>query len=269
MSNNIDIEKLNSNMTDNKTVSTLEDLEKELKNIEKDEELGKTNSQAGPYNKGPTQTILFCVYGKEFSNTFLVSWSELIIQCMQNNYRPLLSMNYDKNVFLSKNVLLGGNIRTHDRSQKVFQGNLDYDYILFLDKNIIFNFNDLTKLIESPYECTSGVYLLNNEFSNVVINFNKQAYQEQSAINFIKHEELVQMDNKIDNRYVKSDFVDMGWMMFKKGTLEKVSYPWFDYDIDNTISVFSDSYAFCNKLKKHNIDIMVDTNFKMNYIFNQ
>lgn len=261
MSNNIDIEKLNSNMTEKNDISTLEDLEKELEKLQENEKSGNNNFQ-NPHNTGPTKVVLFCVYGKDFSNSFVIAWSELIIQCMQNNYRPLLSMNYDKNVFLSKNVLLGANVSTHDRTQKVFQGNLNYDYILFIDKNVVFTFNDFTKLIESPYDCTSGVYLLNNEFSNVVVNFNKKAYKEQSAINFSKYDELIEMD-KIDDRYIRSEFVDIGWLMIKKGVLEKVSYPWFDYDVDNTISVFSDSYAFCKKLRKNNIDIMVDTNFKM------
>lgn len=249
-------------MTTNEDNINIQNLNINNNSIENTEKLNEIKK---PHNEGPTKTIMFCLYGKEFSSQFLISWSEIILQCILNNYRPLISMDYDKNVFLSKNKILGGNILTNNANQKVFQGSVEYDYVLMLDKSVVFTFNDLTKLIDSPYECTSGVYLLNNEYTNVVSKFNMDIYKEQNAINFVKYEDLIKMD-KIDNRYIKCEFVDNGWLMFKKGALEKLDYPWFDYKLENSINVFSDSYSFCKKLEEYNIDIMVDTNFKMAYL---
>ena len=42
------------------------------------------------------KTILFCVPGKEFNSRFLLSWSDLLLQCIMNGYRHLYSPIFKK-----------------------------------------------------------------------------------------------------------------------------------------------------------------------------
>ena len=71
-------------------------------------------------NENKQQTIVFCVPGKTFTNRFLVLWSELLLQCLLNGYRPILCQENDKNLFICRNKCLGANLLSNDENQKPF-----------------------------------------------------------------------------------------------------------------------------------------------------
>ena len=53
----------------------------------------------------------------------------------------------------------------------------------------------------------------------------------------------------------------------KRGVAERIEYPWFEPhpNEDEQVNLFTDSYAYCKKLEKEGIKIVVDTNTKMRY----
>ena len=218
-----------------------------------------------PSEQPPQKVIIFCVPGKVFSGKFLINWSEVVLQCLINGYRPMLCQEYDKNLFISRNKCLGANLLSNDNDQKPFQGNLSYDYLVWLDPNVLFSFSDLQKLLSSPYDITSSLYLLNSNLTNVVQKIDLEYYKQNGFINLLNYDDIIDV-NKEDNRYFEAEFADMGFMLFKKGVIEKLSYPWFEYDSD--ISLFTDTYSFCKKLRANNMKIMVDGNTKMKYFEN-
>ncbi len=215
-----------------------------------------------PSEQPSQKVIIFCVPGKVFSGKFLINWSELVLQCLINGYRPMLCQEYDKNLFISRNKCLGANLLSNDNDQKPFQGNLSYDYLVWLDPNVLFTFSDLQKLLSSPYDITSGLYLLNSNLTNVVQKIDLEYYKKNGFINLLNYDNVIDID-KEDNRYFEAEFADMGFMLFKKGVIEKLSYPWFEYDSD--IALFTDTYSFCKKLRENNMKIMIDGNTKMKY----
>ena len=211
------------------------------------------------------KTVLFCIPGEKFNTRFVLSWSDLILQCVMNNYRPIVCLDYDKNVYISRNKCLGGNILSNDVEQKPFQERVKYDYLVWVDPNVTFTFKDLEKMIESPHDVTSGLYTFNEQITNVVQKFDYEFYKKNGTFNFLKYDDLVNVD-KQDNRYFEAEFADMGWMCFKKGVCEKLKYPWFEPNTDKPVGLFTDTYSYCMKLKEAGIKIMVDANTKMRYL---
>ena len=55
------------------------------------------------------KVIIFCIPGKIFTDTFLKSWTDLVVWCKSNNITPLLSNSYDPVVYYARNKVLGGN----------------------------------------------------------------------------------------------------------------------------------------------------------------
>lgn len=213
------------------------------------------------------KVIIFCIPGSTFNSRFVLGWSELLLKCLLNNYRPVLCQENDRNIFIERNKCLGGNILQDNKDQKPFQGSAEYDYIVWINPNVIFTFEDLEKLLKSDYDVTSGVYTLSvpGDITNVVQNFDHKFYKEKGTFNFLTNDEIVKMD-KIDNRYFEADFVDFGWVCLKKGISEKIEYPWFEpYTKEDRVSLFTDSYSYCKKLKEKGVKIMIDSNIKMNY----
>ena len=209
--------------------------------------------------------ILFCIPGREFKSRFLLSWSDLLLQCIMNGYRPILCQENDKNLYICRNKCLGGNILSNDVEQKPFQGKVNYDYLVWIDPHVTFTYKDIEKLLESPHDVTSGLYTFNEQITNVVPNFNYEFYQQNGTFNFLTYDNLVNVQ-KEDNRYFPAEFVDMGWMCFKSGVAERLQYPWFEPNTTQPVGLFTDTYAYCMKLKEAGVQIMVDSNTKMRYI---
>jgi hypothetical protein len=210
------------------------------------------------------KTILFCLSGTEFKSRFLLNWSDILLKCIINNFKPVLCLENDKNIFISRNKCLGANL-LNDEEQLPYQGKLDYDYLVWIDQCVTFTFDDLLKLMKSPYDVTTGVYMFNNTITNLVHKFDYEFYKENRTFNFINYDSLVKAE-KEDNRYLEVEFADMGFFMLKKGVSEKISYPWFEHNTDEPVSLFTDSYSYCKKLLASGVKIMVDSNIKMNYI---
>ena len=213
------------------------------------------------------KVIIFCIPGSTFNSRFVLGWSELLLKCLLNNYRPVLCQENDRNIFIERNKCLGGNILQDNKDQKPFQGSVEYDYIVWINPNVIFTFEDLEKLLKSDYDVTSGVYTLSvpGDITNVVQKFDHKFYKEKGTFNFLTNDAIVKMD-KINNRYFEADFVDFGWVCLKKGISEKIEYPWFEpYTKEDRVSLFTDSYSYCKKLKEKGVKIMIDSNIKMNY----
>lgn len=215
-------------------------------------------------NNNDVKVILFCVPGKTFKSSFLLSWSDIILQCLTRNYRPILCQEYDKNLYICKNKCLGANLLSDDVDQKPFQEKVNYDYLVWLDPNVTVSFKELEKLLESPHDVTSGLYLFNEQTTNCVVKFDYDFYKKNGTFNFLTYDNLVNVE-KEDNRYFKAEFADMGIMVFKKGVSEKIKYPWFEPNTEEPVGLFTDSYSYCKKLNKAGIDIMVDSNTKMRY----
>lgn len=225
----------------------------------------KVNDDKKEPDENRQQTIVFCVPGKTFTNRFLVLWSELLLQCLLNGYRPILCQENDKNLFICRNKCLGANLLSNDKNQKPFQGKINYDYLLWLDPNVIFTFADLKKLLSSPYDVTTGLYLLSGDTTNVVQNMSYEFYQKNGTYEFVQYENVLNLD-KENNRYFEVDFADMGFMLFKNNVLEKLTYPWFDTTTKEPTALLTDSYNFCQKLKDNDVKVYADGNTKMRYL---
>jgi hypothetical protein len=212
------------------------------------------------------KVVVFCVSGKSFTGRFLQQWSQLLLDCLIKNVRPVLCHNFDRNIFHSRNMCYSADVLTGSSDQKPFQGKLEYDYLIWLDPNVSFNFNDINKLMDSPYDITTGVYTYgfsNHQMTNVVLTLDHEFYQKNGTFQFMSYDGIVNVD-KESNRYFEVEFSDMGLLCLKHGVAESIIYPWFEpyYRDDKTVAIFTDSYSYCDKLRQAGYKIMVDTNIK-------
>jgi hypothetical protein len=58
-------------------------------------------------------------------------------------------------------MCLGGNVQA-GKDQKPWSGKLDYDYMLWIDSDIIFKPEDFIKLLQMEVDIASGLYLMTN-----------------------------------------------------------------------------------------------------------
>ena len=212
--------------------------------------------------------IVFCLPGRSFSNNFLKSWSNLMLWCFQNNIHMMLAQEYSSMVHFARALCLGGNVLS-GVTQKPFQGGLDYDYIMWIDSDIVFSPKEFEQTLKSPHPVTCGLYRMQNQTQYAVVrNWDLDFYRTHGTFEFLSIKDLKEYKENKQPKYMKVSYSGMGWMLIKKGVIEKISYPWFylpayeliGKDGQQICDLMSEDVAFCQKLQTEaKVDIYVDT----------
>ena len=181
--------------------------------------------------------IIFCIPGKTFSNNFLVSWTKLIKYCNDNNIQYELSNGNTSIVHLSRYTCLGINPETKcNPCKNPFGGNHDYDYIMWIDSDMVFEPWHLEKLLEADKQIITGVARI--EKSNYL------------ACHDMDHNKLTIKD--IRDEIIPVSFSGMAFMLVKKSVFELMQFPYFTTDNPNIIS---ETMSFCINLQKTSIQL--------------
>ncbi len=166
--------------------------------------------------------VILCVPGRDFSDLWIRSWTETITTFGANNVEWAYSMAYDPVVYYARNRVLGGN-NVDGKKQKPFGGQLDYDYQVWIDSDIVWKGEDVMKLLSHNKPIVSGCYPTHNntEFPIVEkLDYNKLL--SDGKFDFMKRAEL---DAKTE--LFTANYVGFGFVAVAKGLMERMEYPWF------------------------------------------
>jgi cellulose synthase/poly-beta-1,6-N-acetylglucosamine synthase-like glycosyltransferase len=206
--------------------------------------------------------VVLCIPGNVFTKEFVKCLIDTIALGPTVGIAFRLSLDYDAVVHFARAKCLGANV-LRGENQLPFGGEVDYDYILWIDSDIMFSINHIVTLInhfeqDSQKDVVSGWYsMIDGKNSTMVQHMDDEFFKTNAFYQFTSIEEM----NKLD-RLVSCDYVGMGFMMIKKNVFEKLKYPWF-YDeltvINNNIKdMCSEDVAFCKKMRREGIKIWVD-----------
>ena len=195
-------------------------------------------------------TIVFCIPGNRFTGNFLKSWTNLFIWCINNNINPILSNHYNSNVYYVRQQCLGPDV-TRGKHQKPFNGELDYDYLMWIDSDMYFNPEHLKALLDMDKDIASGIYKMTNQVNYATVEkYNTQEYKDNGNFTFLD-------DNILSDKpeIFPVEYTGFGWILIKNGVIENMEYPWFRpewMDFGNGIEEFtSEDVGFCmNAIKK-------------------
>ena len=132
--------------------------------------------------------VIFCLPGKTFSDNFLKSWTSLITELPKNNIKWAMSQKYHVNRYFVCNSCLGGS-SIGGRDQKPFQGKVDYDYLMWIDSDQVFE----------P----------------------QQFFKKNGYFKFLTPEDVSSR-----KEIFKVSYTGFGWLLVKKGVFESLDYPW-------------------------------------------
>lgn len=203
--------------------------------------------------KSPTK-IVACIPGVKFSGNFLDNWSIFLTKCLKSGINLSMFRRYSPNIYYSRNMCLGGDIR-RGTSQKPFQGE-DYDYILFIDSDILFSFEQLQLLLDSNLDIVSGLYPIDSKQFSAVLKADDEYFKQNGRFEFITAQDILKQENPFPVVYC-----GLGFTLIKKGVFEQMIYPWFrplSFNIGDEITDFTtEDVAFCFLAKEHNLQVFV------------
>ena len=193
--------------------------------------------------------VVFCIPGNNFSNRFLKCWTNLTRELHKRDIEYELLSQYIPNVYQVRSLLLGAD-KKFGQYQTPWQGKKDYDYIMWIDSDQVFEPNDFFKLLEHDKDIVSGLYLRKPQgdtLNDVPIEF--ACFNENGKRLYT---------NEVNGELIKVWSNGMGWMLVKKGVFEKIEYPWFGPIIEG-LGFHGEDVSFQIRAKDVGFDSHVDT----------
>ena len=193
--------------------------------------------------------VVFCIPGNKFSNRFLKCWTNLTKELHKRDIEYELLSQYIPNVYQVRSLLLGAD-KKFGQYQTPWLGKKDYDYIMWIDSDQVFEPNDFFKLLEHDKDIVSGLYLRKPQgdtLNDVPIEF--ACFNENGKRLYT---------NEVNGELIKVWSNGMGWMLIKKGVFEKIEYPWFGPIIEG-LGFHGEDVSFQIRAKDVGFDSHVDT----------
>ena len=202
--------------------------------------------------------IIFCLPGASYSGRFLQCWTNLLAELPKNKISYGLSQDYLCNIYSARTKVLGASL---DRGvdQKPFDGKVDYDYIMWIDSDMVFQPEQFFKLIDHDKDIASGMYMMQDNINYATVKrMDENFFAKNGYYRFLQREDIKRMKDKP----FKVDYTGMGWMLVKYGVIEKLKYPWF-YPRKKTYpngweEFVSEDVEFCHRVKEAGVDVWVD-----------
>ena len=200
--------------------------------------------------------VIFCLPGNSFSGKFLECWTNLVACCLNNNILPLLSCKESCNIYYVSNMCLGADI-SRGKDQKPFNNKVDYDYIMWIDSDIIFTPQHFIKLLMHKKDIVSGVYLMSDgKYYATCEEWDEHFFKKHGHFKFLTFEDVKGKEGLIEVSYT-----GMGFLLIKKGIFESMEYPWFrpvEKKIGNMVDFTMEDFSFCLKAREKGYKIFID-----------
>jgi hypothetical protein len=178
--------------------------------------------------------IIFALPGDNFSSKFMISWTSMLSKLWDTRkYDIMISPSTGSYVpFVRMHTLGLDTLRGCD--QKPFN-NQDFDVWITIDSDIVFTPDQIIELIESTEEhpVVAGMYrmadLTNYAF---VKDWDIEHFKKHGSFKFITPEEVETWKKETEFKYYPVVYSGMGFMAVKKEVFDKISYPYFDSELE-------------------------------------
>jgi len=204
--------------------------------------------------------VIFCLPGRTFSDNFLKSWTNLVTELPRHNIKWAMSQKYHVNRYFVCNSCLGGS-SIGGKNQKPFQGRVDYDYLMWIDSDQVFEpwqfFNLLEKAKKTNTSILSGLYLMQGgEVFATVEDWDKEFFKKNGYFKFLTPKDV--SDKK---EIFKVSYTGFGWLLVKKGVFESLDYPWVQptwFDEDGIREMTTTDCGFMHRAAEKGFDTYID-----------
>lgn len=223
--------------------------------------------------------VVVCLPGRVFSNRFLMAWTDFLNVCNRIGIELYISNRYSSNVYFVRSMCLGADV-LRGPHQKPFAGKLDYDYIFWIDSDIVFSPTDALKLLvkmeeNSDIHILSGLYAMEggSHFA-CVKEMSESTFKINGAFEFLQTSDWNTLK---DLPPFQVDYNGMGFMVVRSGVYENIEYPWFapkffKYNRDTEegeptpISDFcSEDVGFCLRAKEAGFPVFLDPSCRVGH----
>ena len=169
--------------------------------------------------------IVFCLPGRGVSYIFLKNFVQLCFDLVQAGASIHISQDYSSMVNFARCKVLGANV-LKGPDQLPWQGNLEYDYQLWIDSDIVFNTAAFWAIFGMDKDIAAGWYATEDGRTTSVAHWlDESDFKNNGGV--MNHEMVDTIVNR--KKPFTVDYTGFGWVLIKKGVFEhpEMKYPWF------------------------------------------
>ena len=171
------------------------------------------------------KTIVFCLPGRGVSYVFLKAFVQLCFDLVQSGASIQISQDYSSMVNFARCKCLGANV-LRGPDQLPWDGNLKYDYQLWIDSDIVFGTEKFYQLVLMDKDIASGWYCTEDGRTTSVAHWlEEEDFSKNGGV--MNHENLDSISKR--RKPFTVDYAGFGWLLIKHGVFEhpEIKYPWF------------------------------------------
>jgi GT2 family glycosyltransferase len=155
-------------------------------------------------------------------------------------------------------MCLNGNILAGE-NQKPFGGKLDYDYMMWIDSDIVFTPQQFQKLLDHKENIVSGLYLMDGGQAYATVqHWDEDYFQKNGNFHFMTNSDVEKMKQYKTFPVVYTGF---GFMLIKRGVFESMKYPWFRPEFVNirgSKDFTMEDVAWCREANRLEYQVLID-----------
>ena len=210
--------------------------------------------------------IIFCLPGASYSGRFLQCWTKLLEELPKYKISYALSQHYLCNIYHARTKCLGVSLHL-GVDQKPFGGKTDYDYLMWIDSDMVFSPEDFFKLLDHDKDVVSGIYKMSDNVNYATVENMDEEYFEM----WMRYPFLLQKNiDKKEGQLFTCDYTGLGFMLIKNGVIEKLKYPWFyprllKWEKYGWEDFPFDDVEICMRMREAGFDIWVDPKIRIGH----
>ena len=171
------------------------------------------------------KTVVFCLPGRGVSYIFLKAFVQLCFDLVQSGAQIQISQDYSSMVNFARCKCLGANV-LRGPDQKPWDGNLKYDYQLWIDSDIVFDTEKFYRLVHMDKDIAAGWYCTEDGKTTSIAHWlEEDDFRNNGGV--MNHETIETMSKR--RKPFTCDYTGFGWLLIKNGVFEHegLKYPWF------------------------------------------
>lgn len=171
------------------------------------------------------KSFVFCLPGRMVSYTYLKNFVQLCFEIVQHGGAIQISQDYSSMVNFARCKCLGANV-LRGPDQLPWDGQLKYDYQLWIDSDIVFNVESFYRLVLMNKDIVAGWYCTEDGHTTSVAHWlDEESFRSNGGL--MNHETLESISKR--RKPFTVDYTGFGWVLIKYGVFEnpEIKYPWF------------------------------------------
>lgn len=204
---------------------------------------------------GQPVDYFFCLPGSNFSGEFLISWSNTLLTLISQQKTFMFNNLYSPIVQETRNMLLN-TVGSHSGiaiTNELFAGMVSPKKVVFLDSDIVWNQQDMHKLLNSDKDIICGAYMTRD--GSLACGIDETRLQYSYLDTLTSDLELV--------------FSGMGFMAVNFEVLKKMKAPWFQVEYlekDGDMHMIGEDVYFCNKARELGYKVYLDPTIRLKHM---